>query len=255
MKFAADTFHTSPYYRRDLFRKGLERLGYSTGYQPSMHPEPSDVLLLWNRSPHHDIYAKRYEAVGAKVIVAENGYIGSDSDGHILYAMALRHHNGAGDWRVGDEDRWAALGISLEPWRGLGTEIVVLPQRGIGEPGIAMPSGWTNDVVQRLRSITDRPVRVRPHPGKDKTDPRSDLINAWAAVTWASGAGIKAIVAGVPMFHEMPTWVGAGAALSGIDRLETPFKGDRLPMLRRLAWSQWNLAEIQRGDPFAWLLA
>lgn len=251
---ASDTFSLSPYYRRDAFLKGLARLGYAVGQPPRERPAPNDVLLIWNRSrANHDL-ANRYEAAGARVLVAENGYIGRDGDGHLLYALALGHHLGAGAWVEGAGDRWDHLGIEPRAWRATGSEIVIMPQRGIGEPGIAMPSNWTADIVNRLRQVTGRPIRVRPHPGKDKTDPAPDLLNAWAAVTWASGAGIKSIVSGVPVFHDMPTWIGGPAAKFGIADIEAPFTGDRLPMLRRLAWAQWSVEEVQEGTPFKWLL-
>lgn len=251
---ASDTFSDSPYYRRDAFRRGLARLGYSVGHPPKERPEPTDVLLIWNRSRGNHDLATRYEKAGARVLVAENGYIGKDRDGHLLYALALGHHLGAGAWVEGAGDRWDRLNIDLLPWRSDGREIVVLPQRGIGEPGIAMPSDWTTKVVERIRKVTDRPIRIRPHPGKDKTDPGPDLQKAWAAVTWASGAGIKSIVAGVPVFHDMPSWIGGSAAKRGVGDIENPFLGDRLPMLRSLAWSQWESAEVEEGTPFKWLL-
>lgn len=254
VRTASDTFSTSPYYRRDCFREGLARIGYRVGEMPKEKPEPCDVLLIWNRSKLNHVLASRYEAAGARVLVAENGYVGLEPDGHPLYAIALGHHSGAGTWCEGTTDRWTRLGIELNPWRSDGREIIVLPQRGIGEPSLSMPEGWTDSVVARLKQKTDRPIRVRPHPGKEKTDPGPDLKDAWAAVTWASGAGIKAIIAGVPVFHEMPTWIGGPAAKFGIDEIESPFLGDRLPMLKRLAWSQWTLDEVRRGEPFAWLL-
>ncbi|MHB1086128.1 MAG: hypothetical protein ACYCZ0_00075 [Minisyncoccota bacterium] len=219
-----------------------------------MNPEPQDVLLVWNRHGTNDAYAARYEAAGARVIVAENGYIGTDENDDQLYALALHHHLGAGEWKEGPEDRWSRLGIELKPWRTKGHEIVVLPQRGIGSKTIAMPGGWTEDVVRRLKKITDRPVRVRLHPGMSRTDPWVDLQDAWAAVTWASGAGIKAIVYGVPVFHELASWIGHPAARFGISDVERPFLSDRLPMLRRLAWSQWKLSEVSSGEPFRHLL-
>ena len=253
-RVASDTLSTSPYYYREYFWQGLSSLGYQVAQPPKANPEPGDVLVTWNRNRHNDEHAKRYERAGARVIIAENGYVGRDNNDHILFAMALSHHAGAGTWKEGPEDRWAPLGIEMQPWRTKGKEIVILPQRGIGEPGIAMPQGWAEDVANRLRQQTSRPVRIRPHPGKDKTDPGPDLKNAWAAVTWASGAGIKAILAGVPVFHEMPTWIGGLAARYGINDVENPYLGDRIPMLRRLAWSQWTLEEVRRGDPFRWLL-
>jgi hypothetical protein len=80
------------------------------------------------------------------------------------------------------------------------------------------------------------------------------LADCFAAVTWGSGAAIKAIIAGVPVFHEFSRWIGAPAAKFGAANLEQPFVGDRLPMLRRLAYAQWSVAEIERGEPFALLL-
>lgn len=251
---ASDTFRETLHYRRDCFRSGLERCGYSVGHPPKLNPDPKDVLLVWNRHTLSDAHATRYEAAGARVLVAENGYIGADERGNQLYALALHHHLGAGDWKEGPQDRWSGLGIDLWPWRRTGREIIVLPQRGIGSPAIAMPAGWTDQVVARLKNITDRPVRVRLHPGMSRTDPWVDLQDAWAAVTWASGAGIKAIVHGVPVFCEMPHWIGLPAARYTLSRLEDPFLEDRLPMLRRLAWAQWRLEEIQTGEPFKWLL-
>ncbi|MER9768893.1 hypothetical protein NKJ09_22835 [Mesorhizobium sp. M0189] len=251
---ASDTLNPSDHYRKDSFRRGLERCGFEVGQPPKLDPDPSDVLVIWNRASSNVALAERYEEAGARVIVAENGYIGADRNGWQLYAIALGHHLGAGEWPTRQDDRWAALGIELRPWRRAGREIVILPQRGFGEPGIAMPKTWAEEVAERLKKVTDRPVRIRFHPGKARTDPLPDLQDAWAAVTWASGAGIKALVAGIPVFHEMPSWVGGTAAKFGIEDIEDPFLGDRLPMLRRLAWSQWTEAEIQEGTPFKCLL-
>lgn len=251
---ASDTLRDTPHYRAEVFRRGLSRLGYRVGLPPKQNPDPQDVLLVWNRHGINDIHAQRYEAAGARVLVTENGYIGLDEAGNQFYALALRHHLGAGEWVAGPEKRWERLKIKLKPWRSDGREIVVLPQRGIGPKGVAMPTGWTEDVVRRLKLVTDRPVRVRLHPGKSRTDPWEDLSDAWAAVTWASGAGIKAIVHGVPVFHELPSWIGSPAAKFGVSHVESPFLGDRLPMLERLAHAQWSLQELGSGEPFRRLL-
>lgn len=252
---ASDTLPPGHRYRRILFHRGLERRGYRVGQPPKARPGPHDVLLIWNRGAVNDHHARRYEAAGARVIVIENGYIGRDKRGDDLYAMALGHHLGAGTWHSeGGPARWAALNVPLTPWRKEGREVIVLPQRGFGEPGIAMPHGWEIDVVKRLQRATRRPIRVRPHPGKDRPDPDVDLQDAHCAVTWASGAGIKAICLGVPVFYEMPKWIGGAAATFGIGNIEDRFFGDRLPMLERLAWSQWSSDEIETGEPFKWLL-
>lgn len=242
------------HYRAYCFHKGLERLGYRIDPVPAPRPKPEDIFVTWNRNPLNDFHAKRFEEAGCKVIVAENGYFGKDRNGAELFAMALGHHNGAGEWSVGGPERWERMNIAVAPWRRGGEEIIVMPQRGYGEPGIAMPRNWEVTALKELTFRSRRPIRVRPHPGKGRPDPAPDLTRAHAAVVWASGAGIKAIVAGVPVFYAMPKWIGAMAAKPLSDDLELPFRGDRLPMLQRLAWAQWTAEEVLAGEPFAWLL-
>lgn len=250
---AAVILRTSPHYRKDAVVSGLLRCGYQVGDLPRPKPRPDDVLVIWNRWKTDDFYAKRYVAAGAKVIVLENPYV-SPVSGEEFFAAALTNHNGAGTWYQGGPERWASFGIELKPWRRTGGEILVLPQRGIGAPGVAMPADWVADVTSRLRQVTDRKIRVRPHPGAARTDPAEDLKAAWAAVTWASGAGIKSIIHGVPVFHDMAKWIGAPAARCGLSEIETPFVGDRLPMLERLAWAQFSASELQTGEAIRMLL-
>lgn len=238
--------------RIDAFRSGFDRLGYFVTDKP--RGKPGDVLAIWNRRPVDEDYARRYETAGCPVIVTENGWIGSDESGHRFYALCRGHHNGAGTWSVGEEDRWSRLGITLKPWRVDGEHILILPQRGIGEAGVAMPKGWTEYTADMLRRITGRPIRIRKHPGKEQSSLDPDLDGCWAVVTWGSGAGIKSIVAGIPVFHDLERWIGGPAAKFGVSDIENPFVGDRLPMLRRLAWAQWSLQEISSGEPFARLI-
>lgn len=246
---AAILFRENRYYREELFRAGLGRLGYSVSRQAAQIPEPRDVLVVWNRQRHQEGIIRNYERRGATVLVVENGYIGP------FFAMARNHHNGAGTWSVGGPERWDGMGIELRPWRSGGEFILVLAQRGIGEPGVAMPRTWLKRIVSRVSKMTRRPVRLRRHPGNSKADVSDALKGAWAVVTWGSGAAIKALAAGYPVFHELGPWIGAPASLplAGAD-LERPFLGDRLPMFERLAWSQWRPEEVESGEAFRWLL-
>ena len=255
MPTACVRIRTVPVFRFAAFSDGLARVGYQIVPRPLERPAPGDVLVIWNRRASDQRDAKRYEAAGASVIVAENAYLGPPRPKH--FALALSHHNGAGAWRIGPEGRWGGYGIELQPWRQDGDHILVLPQRGIGEGGVAMPPGWTGAALASLASRTKRPVRLRRHPGKESVEPYDDLRGAWAAVTWGSGAGIKALAAGVPVFHSLDAWIGAKAALrfESAD-LERPKMDDeaRRAIFERLAWAQWSLDEVQSGEAFAWLM-
>jgi hypothetical protein len=243
----------APHYRRDAFADGLASLGYTVSLARNDAPKPNDVLVLWNRYSRDEFRARAYEHVGASVLITENAWLGPEEKDRHLFALCKGHHNGAGSWPVGPDNRWARLSISLKPWRTEGDHILVLPQRGMGEVGVRMPKGWTAEALSRLARATKLPVKVQMHPGP-RPHPEIDFSGALAAVTWASGAAIKAIVAGIPVFHDFKDWIGAPAARFGTDDLANPFLGDRMPMLNRLAWAQWSAAELATGEPFKWLL-
>lgn len=230
---------------------GRERLG------------PGSLLLTWGRTRAGTHAADQVERAGGHVVVAENGYLGRDEAGRQLYALALGQHGGAGRWPDGDSSRWERLGIVLAPWRAAGEHVLVLGQRGIGHKAVAMPADWDRALHARLAREVRRPVRFRPHPAAlaSKTEYRpleEDLRGCHAVVTWSSGAALKALVAGIPVFHGMPRWIGAAAArpvaATIVADLEAPALGDRLPMLQRLAWAQWTIDEIAAGEPFRHLL-
>lgn len=241
------------HYRRDAFAEGLVSLGYDVSFQSDFRPLPGDVLVLWNRYTRDEARARQFETAGATVLITENAWLGPEEKNQHLFAICRNHHNGTGTWTVGTDDRWSRLSIQLDPWRETGKHILVLPQRGMGEHGVRMPLTWTAGVAARIRAATDLPIVWKEHPGK-RPHPPLDFTGAYAAVTWGSGAAIKAIVAGIPVFHELRDWIGAPAARFGIRDIEHPFLGDRRPMLNRLAWATWSADEIGRGDPFKWLL-
>lgn len=257
MRRAFSLLKRSDSYRADAFRRGLERHGFRFEERYRKDPGPGDLLLMWNRVRAFDPLACSYEQAGATVLVAENGYLAPRLNlfdrvkGPKLFALARGRHNGQGEWPIGDEPRTE---FELRPWRECGDHILVLPQRGIGVTGQGMPALWLPDITRRLEAATKRPVRVRKHPGPGRPDPWPDLKGAHCAVTWGSGAALKAICHGIPVFHEMRGWIGATAARHGIADLEDCFTGARGPMLHRLSWAQWSAEEIESGEAFARLI-
>jgi hypothetical protein len=235
----------------EFFLSGLKAAGYKADMAEIHDPKKDDILVVWNRKPSNIDKVTRFEAAGARVIIAENGYIGHADDGARLISLALWHHLGKGWWYVGDEKRYLKHHISVQPWRDGGREIVILAQRGIGE---ATDQTWAEELCRKLQKMTSRPVRVRAHPGKDPHPLEPDLDDAHAVVTYASGAAIKAIAYGVPCFYMMPDWIGAPAAVFGVDDLECPYKGDRRKMFHRIGWAQWTPDEISSGEAFKGLL-
>lgn len=242
-----------PNYRKDAFTHALEKAGFTVSDQPIQNPTSDDVLIMWNRYGTGAQQAELFERVGAAVIVVENGYLPM-RDTKKTFAISLNHHLGGGRWPRPKHSRFDLLDIDLRPWRERGKTVLVLPQRGIGHPAVAMPKTWGEKVVQRL-SKAIRPIYVRKHPEllreQDRVPLEHDLDRAWCAVTWASSAAIKALVYGIPVFFEFPYWIAGSACAHGVSQINhadpVQLMGDREEMLSNLAWAQWSVEEVFDG--------
>ena len=238
-----------PNYRKADFLAGLAVAGLKV-VQELPNPGAGDVLILWTRGSWRDAEARRFEAAGATVLVAENGYMGKVWRDQKWFALAVGHHAGAGTWPDAGPQRWDGWGVELSPWRDGGTDIVILEQRGIGEPGIASPDRWAEKVQKRIGG------RIRKHPGASipAVSLRDDLANASCAVTWHSGAALQALLMGVPVFYDFPQWIGATAARPLAEFDKGPAHGDRLTLFRKAAWAMWTAEEIRSGVAFETIL-
>jgi len=239
------------------------------------------VVCTWNLHSFNAWQAHlRARAAGCPTLVFEEAYTRRlCAEPH--FAVAIDGHNGAGRWFPGGAERWHRLGIAVKPWRpsfaplrplgGVSTlrscraaatgdrsegrpdrrHVLVCAARGMGCPAMREPRGWVEEVCRRLARLTTRPIKLRRHPGKGYLlrPLECDLEDAWAVVVWASNSATHALLAGIPVFHEAPHIITAGAAEQGIARIERPSCPERLPVFRRLAWAQWSLEEIRRGDP------
>jgi hypothetical protein len=224
--------------RIEAVTQGLQKLGYyvTLGW-PHAYPRDDDVLVTWNRIHEGHTMAKRF----AKVLVMENASWGNGFHGRRWYTMCRDYHNRADCIIDRGPERWAALDLRLPPMRDMRDgETVILPQRGIGPPGVAMPLDWPRQALVKHKG------RIRRHPGREPgTDLKLDLARARRVVTWGSGAAIKALMWGIPVISEMPLWIGEQ------DNTER----GRWEMFCRLAWAQWQLKEFEDGSAFAHYLS
>lgn len=265
-----------PHYRADAFRAGLRRLGYEVVPIIRGTIEPDDLLVTWNLHGEAEQRAGLFRAAGAKVIVAENGYIGKDKDGRQLYALARDAHNGAGrwpqendagmrwmrQWAEGIVDDIATEGKLIAALGRNPSVVLVAAQRGIGSRQMRSPDGWHKQVAAQLqaRRMT---CWVREHPGalfgaaKNQTPLYRHLAAARCVVVWSSSVGVRALLHGIPVVYCAPQWICADAAGWGIAAVEgaTHNYDATLKAMHRLAWAQWSIAEIESGEPFARLVA
>jgi hypothetical protein len=243
--------------RQGAIETGLAAAGWRIKKGYGAPRSPDDVLVTWsvNRGAKESA-VRAFEAAGGRVVVCEDAYF-REVRGERHFALALHDHNGAGHWRCGGPERWESFGIALRPWLSHGEHILVREQRGIGSARMASPPLWHDQAIARLRGLSQRPIKLRRHPKfvPDQPPLSEALKGAHAVVTWASSIAAQALVLGVPIFYEAPRIVCASACHRGLEKIETPAKPDRLPALERLAWAQWSVREIARGDAFRFLLA
>ncbi len=249
-----------PVYRREAFTRGLAACGFNVATPDSFAPpntcRAGDVMVIWNRYGIWHDAAVGFEKSGGTVVVAENAYLANDRADRRRYALALHAHNGRGECRPAGPERWDALKVELAPWRATGSHVLVCPNRPFGTPGGVMTADWAERTSRLLAKLTDRPVRIRLHPGNgpSKKPFAADLEDAWAVVIWSSSVGCEALIKGVPVFCLAPWWVAKSATIDDVSRINAPPPRDRLAAFQRLAWAQWHVEEIERGDAFQHLL-
>lgn len=242
------TLKDGPAYRRDSFIEGLHACGY-TIVDHIADPQKSDMFITWNRVGRNAELAAEFERKGGKVLIAENGYMGREWNSQVWYAMSIGQHNGAGKWPSTGGSRWRRYGFELTPYRD-GTEIILLPQRGIGPMGVAMPRSWPAEAKKLYGG------RTREHPGINVCKPLSeDLANAKSVVTWGSGAAIKAMAMGVPVFYDFTRWIGRnGASHVSAANFDNPQRPDRTAAFEDVFDAMWTLEEIRSGEAFEMLV-
>ena len=179
--------------------------------------------------------------------------------------------------RNSDATKWleisGALGVQLKPDRVHAEgHILICMQR---DGGFAMktldPMTWLNEKIQQIRSITSRPIWVRPHPGQydmkdfqhwtDKKQikhcvtilepTQSSLIDnlqgAHAAVFFNSSASVAAACEGVPVFADDASCVAWAVANKDISKIDTPETFAREQWIHDLAAAHWSDADAQAG--------
>ena len=252
--------------RHNAIEAGLRAVGWKVVHHQTSTPnlDSGDLCVTWNAYGSSGAIADQVRKNGGTAIVAEEAYI-RKIDGEKYFALALGGHNGAGTWETGGPERWAGWNIPIKPWAGDGDHIIVCGQRGFGYNVMAMPDDWPDKVHDELRAVTNRPLFYRAHPKRRRRMPTarydkilnydkpldSQLYQAWACVVWSSSSGITALLQGVPVIYRAPHTVIESACSSDLTQIENvPSFDRRRKALERMAWAQWSMVEIKRGDPF-----
>lgn len=177
------------------------------------------------------------------------------------------------------EENWNNIrrhyNMDLQPWRtNKGRHIVVCLQRPMGWSmrGDNLMT-WLDNTYAKIRQYSDRPIRIRWHPGDYKNMPVNfdvsrftdttmspqnqpideDLKKSWALVCHNSTPSAVAVIEGIPAFiTDHPSYSQAGdVANTDFSRLEDPWMPDREQWIRKLAQCHWNFEDLRSGRQWA----
>lgn len=155
----------------------------------------------------------------------------------------------------------------LQPYRTEGNHILICLQRDGGWNMKGEDLGrWLVMTVKRIRSVSNRPILVRPHPKRPMKEsvarvlkfPQvyesvkgstldADLEGAWAAAFYNSSSSVAAVLKGVPVFvkdNDAVTW---DVANHDVKDIQNPRLPDREQWLWDLAACHWSDEELRQG--------
>lgn len=154
-------------------------------------------------------------------------------------------------------DRALSMGVEIKPWRQDGRHVLIcLHSEKFGRPWGIDPVLWNQTIEGRVRGMTDRPIIVRRKPVNpaqiSAAAPLDEQMkNAWCVVCHSSTIGVRAALAGVPVFCE-PTCAAAPVGRTDLS-VDYPVYPDREQWIADLAWRQWSKAEMASGEVWAYL--
>lgn len=188
----------------------------------------------------------------------------------LRYSLGGVYYNTNNYANVGSNDqKWnqiqKSLHISLAPWRNKGNYVLVCLQRdgGWSMKGTNMAQ-WTQDIVYKIRKLTQQSILIRPHP-KHKTNIKhlltlpnvycsantstlqQDVSNAWASVFYNSSAVVASIINGIPAFVNDSDCVAWAISNQKLDNLESPIMSSREQWLYDLSAAHWTDDESRQG--------
>lgn len=231
----------------------------------------SDAVIIWSvlwsgRMAANQAVYDHYRSQGRPVIVLDVGALYRGETWKIavnnITADGYYGHTENLQW-----DRPRKLGISLALNLSINPRIVIAAQhaRSLQVADIQSQEAWIMQQVLQLRTITDRPIVIRPHPRcqLDHTKLAPDVVieqpqkinntydsynlafDCHAMVNYNSGPGIQAALAGTrPIVDRSSLAHPVSTPIQSIDR---PYEVDRDRWLVEICHTEYTPNEILQG--------
>lgn len=242
----------------------------AAGHTPVENGEDCDAAIIWSAlwhgrmAPNKKVY-EQYRAQGKPVIIADVGALYRGE----TWKIALNHINRLGYYGHTenlDMDRPRKLGISLAINLSKNPAILIAAQHRFSlQLANQNHEDWIMDQIAEIRSVSDRPIVIRPHPRSplqmDTLNPTitiekpQKVANTYdsfdmhfdyhAVVNYCSGPGIQAAISGTRPI--VGTYSLAAPVSVSIGDLDKPYDIDRDQWLVEICHTEYTLQEIKQG--------
>jgi hypothetical protein len=244
------------------------------GHTVEQNSYDCDAAIIWSvlwagRMTANQAVWSHYRSQGRPVIVIDIGALYRGETWKIalnsITATGYYGHTENLDW-----DRPRKLGISLALNLTRNPRIVIAAQhaRSLQVVGLVSMEGWVIQQVEQLRTVTDRPIVVRPHPRSpldraglvhlppdviieqpvkivNTYDSYNLAFDCHAMINHNSGPGIQAALAGTrPIVDTSSLAYPVSVQIENIDQ---PYTVDRDQWLTEICHTEYTVQEIAQG--------
>ena len=250
----------------EAFANGVAHLGHEVVYNDIN----ADVAVIWSVLWHGRMSANKnvwdtFIKQNKKVIVLEVGALFRGT----TWKVGINGINRDATFPKGNNnsDRATQFGLELKPWNTDGSKIVICTQHDKSEQWTNMPAinQWVGNMVNDIRSYTDKEIIIRPHPrckinipGVRTIIPKQipgtyddfdlEFDDVYAVVNWSSNPATQAVMAGIPIYTG-PSSLAWDVSIKDLKNINDPKLHDRTQWLNNLAYTEWSVPEISQGIP------
>lgn len=250
---------------------GFKRHNISTNFASNFNPtiDKADVIFVWAWRPYRpNGHWKRIQDTqisrGKHFVVMERGYIG---DRFLWTSMGFGGLNGNADFcnkDISDQSRFNKFFESdLKEWKSNSTgKVLVVGQckndASVSHVNIEL---WYHNTIKELNA-KGKEIIFRPHPlepykwsnrelkySLDKNKRLEDTLGMVdSVVTFSSNSGVLSTLYGLPTIS-----YDKGSMVYDVtkhDQEDLDYRPDRTDWSAKMAYTQWNLNELESGD--AW---
>tara|TARA_Y100000004_G_scaffold59867_1_gene66763 strand:- start:368 stop:1252 length:885 start_codon:yes stop_codon:yes gene_type:complete len=270
----------SPLYRRPIkfikaFMDCMRRMGIEV--RDIRHYKPVQNAIVWGaykedicidhkfRKDLSDQQRKR----GLNTVLIERGYVERTEYYSIGFTQYPRELNNDADFKNKNmpNDRSSILNTKLKPWQNSDEKKYVLvcgqTFNDANVDDVDYPN-WLSETLSYLVKVSNKKIIYRKHPlewkknisipeGVKVSVDRSieqDLKIASSVVSYNSNSCVEAVIEGIPSFVFSKRSVAWDVTNHDLSEINNPKTFDREQWFNNLAYTQWNLKEIEEGLPF-----